>query len=142
MKKCNKCGEEKDLTHYSPNKTCKDGHVGTCKPCANERVSKWYKDNRARRQLAANKRNQERKSLVVAHFGDRCEDCHNSFENCVYEFHHLDPSKKDVNPSEAMTRSMSRMWEELDKCVMLCANCHRLRHFANGESLVSPKEGN
>lgn len=142
MKACNVCREDKDLSEYSPNKVCSDGHVGTCKPCANYRVSKWYRDNRDRRKRAANLRNQRRKWVVVEHFGEECHDCKQSFLPCVYDFHHLDPTKKDVNPSQAMTMSLERMWKELDKCIMLCANCHRLRHFANGGGNELSKEDN
>jgi len=61
-------------------------------------------------------------------FRGSCHDCGNTFPLCVYDFHHLDPSKKDVNPSKAIGHSNARMLEELKHCIMLCANCHRIRH--------------
>lgn len=132
-KVCRLCKEQKLLSEYHPNKTCKLGVVGTCKDCYKVRVGKWYSDNRKRRQDVANTRNRERKKLAVQHFGGACYDCKKSYPPCVFEFHHLDPTKKDVNPSHALTRSESRMWEELEKCVMLCSNCHKIRHFASEE---------
>lgn len=71
---------------------------------------------------------------MVEHFGDKCYDCDTTFPQCVYEFHHLDPNEKDVNPSKALTWSEDRMWKELNKCIMLCSNCHKIRHFGLGES--------
>lgn len=130
-KVCNKCGEEKLIKEYHPNKTCSLGVVGTCRKCTNKRVNKWidYKDQDYRDKI--NTRNRERKRRVVEHFGNKCHDCQKTFPQCVYEFHHLNPKEKDVNPSAAMTWSEKRMWKELEKCIMICSNCHKIRHWDN-----------
>lgn len=133
-KVCNKCKTWLPLTAFSRNKECSLGVVGTCRQCENERVTKWYRDNRKRRQQAMNERNRKRKRLVVEHFGDKCLDCGQTYPQCVYEFHHLDPSQKDWNPSQSLSHSEERMWQELNKCVMLCSKCHKIRHFGLGES--------
>ena len=130
---CNKCGILKTVSSYNKNKQCSLGVVGTCKSCENERVTQWYRDNRSRRQDAANKRNRERKKLMAKHFGGCCKDCGVSYPQYVYEFHHTDPKQKDVNPSKALSWSEERMWKELNKCVMLCSNCHKIRHHSLGE---------
>jgi hypothetical protein len=126
-KVCRICQNSKPISEYYPNKHCKYGVVGTCKICYNPRISQWYADNRKDRQDKANDRNRSRKQEAVDRFGNQCEDCKQSYPNYVYQFHHLDPSQKDVNPSKAMA-SPTKMWEELAKCVMLCANCHMIRH--------------
>lgn len=67
--------------------------------------------------------------MAVAHKGNRCERC--GYDDCLeaLEFHHADPSKKDFSiSSKGYTRSWKRVQLELDKCVMLCANCHREVH--------------
>ncbi len=128
-KKCNRCSEIKPISEYHLNKQCRLGVVGTCKLCNKQRLDKYYSENRSVRQKSANKRNQERKDEAVKHFGGVCFDCKQLFPNCVFQFHHLDPTKEDVNPSYAISSSPQRMWEELSKCVMLCANCHLIRHF-------------
>lgn len=126
-KVCRVCQNLKPLTEFYPNKSCKFGVVGTCKICYVPRIKKWYADNRSVRQNAQNNRNQSRKQQAVDYFGNKCKDCEQSYPNYVYQFHHLDPSQKDVNPSYAMS-SPTKMWTELAKCVMLCANCHMIRH--------------
>lgn len=132
-KECRICKEVKPLTDYHPNKTCKKGVVGTCKICYKVRIKLWYAENRARRQEVANTRNRTRKQQAVERFGGKCHDCQGVFPQCVFEFHHLDPTQKDVNPSSALTYSEDKIWAELDKCVMLCSNCHKIRHFCSEE---------
>lgn len=126
IKFCRKCGIGKPLHLFYPNKSCSKGVTGTCRDCSRVRINKWYADNRKRRQLVANEAGRKRKREVVKRFGDKCHDCGNSYPDFVYDFHHLDPSKKDVNPSKGIR---SKDYSELEKCVMLCSNCHRIRHF-------------
>jgi len=134
-KSCTVCKEEKLLKEFYPNKQCKLGVTGTCRSCSRERISKWYSDNRKERQNAANRLNQKRKREIVDYFGDKCLDCGNTYPQCVYQFHHLEPKGKDVNPSYALSKRPSEMWKELNKCVMLCANCHMIRHHVRKEGV-------
>jgi len=67
--------------------------------------------------------------MAVDYKGGRCNIC--GYQRCTEasEFHHLDASKKDFGVSDkGYTRSWGRVKGELDKCVMLCANCHREVH--------------
>ena len=44
-------------------------------------------------------------------------------------FHHLDPNQKDFSiGSKGYTRSFDKVKKELDKCICVCANCHREIH--------------
>lgn len=131
-KMCRKCLCSKPISEFHPNKACSLGVTGTCRECNRERINKWYKNNQLRRQEVANEANQRKKRMMVDHFGGKCHDCGGSFPLCVYAFHHLDPSQKDYNPSRAIQLGEEKMWKELDKCVMLCANCHMIRHHGNG----------
>lgn len=126
-KVCNQCGETKPLSAYYPHKDCVGGVQGTCKECRRSQNKQWQAANRARRQHAEKDRARTRKQEYVIRRGSKCYDCEGKYPDCVYEFHHLDPESKEVNPSVAFKRPK---WEsELDKCVMLCANCHRIRHM-------------
>jgi hypothetical protein len=60
----------------------------------------------------------------------QCVDCGQNHP-ATLEFHHLDPSQKEVNISRliATSSSLRRLKEEMAKCVVLCANCHRIRHW-------------
>ena len=67
------------------------------------------------------------KDVCIEHFGGSCCICKGSFHRRVYDFHHL--SGKDNNPSFAMANlSVEKIANEISKCIMVCANCHRLIH--------------
>jgi len=132
-KVCRLCKVEKPLSAFHPNKVCSQGVVGTCKECYKPRIKAWYDKNSEQRRQYSKDKNRARKKLLVEHFGNQCLDCKKTFPQYVYEFHHLDPSKKDVNPSGALVRSEKNMWAELSKCVMLCSNCHKIRHHGQDD---------
>lgn len=53
------------------------------------------------------------------------------YNKCIaaLEFHHLDPNEKDFGiASSGATRTFEKIKVELDKCIMVCANCHREIH--------------
>jgi hypothetical protein len=65
--------------------------------------------------------------------GLKCSRCKESHSVCL-EFHHIDPTTKEHNIS-MMYRSHSekRILEEIAKCIVLCANCHRKEHARWGQ---------
>ena len=88
-----------------------------------------YADRREYLIKAVQKRRKEVRRKALAYKGGRCRMC--GYDRCVeaLEFHHLDSSRKDFGISgQGYTRSWRRIREELDKCVLLCANCHREVH--------------
>lgn len=125
---CRVCKIRKHFDAYHPNKVCRFNRVRTCRDCTANKNRQWYKDNRKKRQEAANRRNQDKKLKAIKYLGGKCDDCFGIFPPCVYDFHHVDDTK-EKNPSSALAGSFEKAKEELDKCVLLCANCHRLRHF-------------
>ena len=67
------------------------------------------------------------KTALVAAFGKKCQLCGQEYPQSVFEFHHLDPSQKKFGLSSgSTTHAKSAYAEEAKKCVMLCANCHRM----------------
>jgi predicted HNH restriction endonuclease len=80
------------------------------------------------------KRCRDVKKRAVAHFGGACNRCGFSTQYLsVYDFHHVDPSKKEFGFATLLKKGWS--WDimlvELGKCIMLCANCHRIEHYEN-----------
>lgn len=69
-----------------------------------------------------------RRLKAIEDKGNKCLDCERSFPSVAYDFHHLDPSSKDMDWSKMRLATESKLNEELNKCVLLCAVCHRIRH--------------
>lgn len=60
--------------------------------------------------------------------GGKCSKC--GYDKCsrALEFHHKDPSTKKNGLAEYSNTSWPSYKEELDKCIILCANCHAEEH--------------
>lgn len=59
-----------------------------------------------------------------------CVDCGLSFHWCAMEFHHRDPKEKFKKISTMVTSSSrKKILEEIEKCDLLCSNCHRIREY-------------
>lgn len=69
------------------------------------------------------------KEILVKLLGGKCSKCDNSYPLSVYDFHHVDPAKKKYSVGWAITNiSAKNLAIEVSKCVLLCANCHRIDH--------------
>lgn len=69
-----------------------------------------------------------KKQWCVDYLGGKCIVC--GYSKCLeaLEFHHRDPNQKDFGFSQYQKVSFKRLAVELDKCDLLCANCHREEH--------------
>jgi translation initiation factor IF-2 len=71
------------------------------------------------------------KRKCVEYKSGKCVKCGRISENdAIFDFHHLDPNKKEFNLTTASVAKMpwDEVKKELDKCVLICSNCHRLEH--------------
>ena len=130
-KQCSACRLPKVLTEFSRNRSKKDGLQNRCRECSKKRHKEYYSNNRERmrKQIYARNRvriaeNQERVfEYLLEH---PCVDCPES-DPCVTDFDHRDPSEKSYNVSELISGGYS--WkminDEIQKCDVRCANCHR-----------------
>ena len=129
LRKCKKCSEEKSLTEFVKTKACTYGRSHTCKVCNWKIRAPEYKKDRKNRASSENKKNRDKKSYMVKKMGGICYDCKSVYPDCVYDFHHLDPSQKDFKLSSVRSMNLDLIDQELSKCIMLCSNCHRVRHW-------------
>lgn len=65
--------------------------------------------------------------MAVVYKGGSCQSCGYTGCDDVFDFHHRDPSQKDFQIGGS-TKGWQKIREELDKCDLLCANCHREHH--------------
>ena len=71
------------------------------------------------------------KKQLVNYKGGKCEKC--GYDKCLraLQFHHLNPSEKDFTISSSIRLSefdINKYYEEVDKCILVCANCHAEIH--------------
>ena len=88
-----------------------------------------YSDRRLYLIDTVRKRRKKIRQMAVEYKGGCCQKC--GYNVCIeaLEFHHCDSSGKDFSISEnGYTRSWNKVKKELDKCMLLCANCHRELH--------------
>ena len=79
--------------------------------------------------MAVAKRRQKIRQKLVEYKGGKCILC--GYFECInaLDLHHKDSSGKDFGISSGgLTRSWEKVRAEADKCVLLCANCHREIH--------------
>jgi len=131
---CIKCSKEKPIEEFVKSSSKKKGYIRKCKQCARKesieyRVkhpNKWKKYEKSvkdKKKETHNRFIEYRKTL-------KCVDCGIN-EWYLLEFHHLDPSQKDIIVSRMCRNGYSweRIMNEVSKCIPLCCNCHRRRHW-------------
>jgi 5-methylcytosine-specific restriction endonuclease McrA len=78
---------------------------------------------------ATQRRRDKLKQKAVEYKGGCCSIC--GYDKCIdaLEFHHINPEEKDFGIAQkGYTRSWESVKEELDKCILVCSNCHREIH--------------
>lgn len=115
-KQCSKCSEWKPLTEFHSNG--KGGKQPKCAKCKNETNAKWNAG-----------RNTETRRIIAEARLVGCLICGES-DPVVLDFHHRGNVKKEGNVMNMAGRriSIDRVVAEIEKCVVLCANCHRRVH--------------
>lgn len=123
MKQCSRCKTVKSLEFFYKDKNNIDGYQYRCKDCAkNEAVTykqQASKNTRRRQVLIYNKFHE-----IKSYYGCAC--CDETEPSCL-EFHHLDPKNKDSTINKLIF-SPTKLMIEINKCILLCANCHRKVH--------------
>jgi hypothetical protein len=111
MQKCSECAI--DLNEKTAYKKTETRWQSKCRNCFNRYCNERWK---------------KRKLEAIEYKGGKCETCgYNKCANAL-EFHHLDPSTKDAEWVKIRLWKWKNIKKELDKCICLCANCHREIH--------------
>ena len=97
--------------------------------------NRWYAANKDKHHASVRKTAKKTRANLRAWLDDfkanlSCSGCGFSHP-AVIDFHHRDPSQKDFSIGDASTRGVSlrRLKLEIEKCVVLCKNCHAIRHW-------------
>jgi hypothetical protein len=129
MKNCRKCREDKPFESFPPRKSSKDGKHSYCRSCLSGMMKEAYHKNPKRK----NDRNESlrieiRKEVETIKAKAGCKCCPEREPACL-DFHHLNSEEKeDTIANLVCKRSRTRLFEEIQKCVVVCSNCHRKIH--------------
>ncbi|CAN5119184.1 hypothetical protein BH11PAT3_BH11PAT3_1950 [soil metagenome] len=88
-----------------------------------------YADRAVYMREAVKRRRKKLREMAREYKGNQCAIC--GYKKCqrALSFHHLDPKLKDFGLSaKGLTRSWEKIQKEIDKCILLCANCHMEVH--------------
>lgn len=116
---------------FHKNKSKKGGLQNKCKKCQKAYDSLYYQKHKGKFSEYNRRHRKEIKDYL-----DRLKS-YSSCLNCpedhiaTLEFHHRDPRKKDISVALAAAQgwSLERVKKEVEKCNILCANCHRKLHY-------------
>lgn len=88
-----------------------------------------YADRRQYLINAVSKRRKVLREKAIEYKGGKCMFCGYNRCQSALDFHHFDEKEKGFGISkDGITRSWERIVKELDKCVLVCSNCHREIH--------------
>lgn len=114
---CTCCGEtinEGNASNRGYNKKC----FTVCKKCHYKRRIKRYQDN---------------KRKAIEYKGGKCIHCGYNKCDASLDFHHRNPEEKDPQWKHMRSWSISKIKVELDKCDLVCSNCHGEIHWGRSE---------
>ncbi|QWT29991.1 HNH endonuclease [Streptomyces phage TunaTartare] len=125
MKTCTGCGNEFPLEEMATRSS-------KCKPCHREYTRNHYANNK---QYYVDKAVRSKATVLQKIRAEKekpCADCGVSYPYYVMDFDHLE--NKEFNISEFKSRyGWTRLKKEIDKCDVVCANCHRIRTFERSQ---------
>lgn len=131
-KLCSACSLEKALEEFNRKGVDLQSR---CRPCQRAYHRLYYQRNKSR-FIAKNRRNKnrQRKRLRAILWGVKqcpCQDCGDTFHPWVMELDHREGTKKEAAVANLASKGCTdaRLLEEIDKCDVVCANCHRMRTY-------------
>lgn len=132
MKQCNKCKQIKQLSEFGFKSKIKEKYHSFCKECHNSYSKEHYIDNKESYIQKARKNNNklylEHRELIEKIKSIGCKYC-NEKDSCCLDFHHISDNKEhNVSRMIREGYSKNKVLEEISKCEVVCANCHRKIH--------------
>lgn len=141
---CTKCKRELSLENFRWKNKAEGKHHSQCKECQRTQEKIHYKESSQRQEAVKNTAvfQKNRNTLYIAQIKEngycaKCKDC----RFYVLDFHHKNPEEK-VNEISYLVRSagLETLKKEVDKCVLLCSNCHREFHHLEREQGITIEE--
>jgi DNA-directed RNA polymerase subunit RPC12/RpoP len=118
---CTKCGKNLPIEEFNWRNKTKGTRRSECKYCHSQYMKKVY-------QKKKNDIQELKAKCACAKCGEQ--------RGYVLDFHHINPLEKE-NTVARMTSNnytLEKVYEEIEKCIVLCANCHREFHYLENQN--------
>jgi hypothetical protein len=134
IKICSKCKEEKPLSEF--NRKDKTKYQTYCKICDNAIAREYYAKNGDRLRKQINQARKIRVKNTKEYVKDLkesspCADCGKKYPYYVMDFDHQRDKEILISRAVGDGSSLTKIKKEIEKCEIVCANCHRIRTFNN-----------
>jgi hypothetical protein len=131
---CKDCGELKECRwDYTFSQTGKPEYNTRCIECSRVYSAKNQRNRSKNRNEYRRKKIIERKRKAVEYLGGSCSRCGYNKSLVALTFHHRNPEEKENTIGALREQSWDKLKEELDKCDLLCFNCHMELHAEENE---------
>lgn len=129
IKNCSKCKQNKNISEFAIKDKKKGKIQSYCRSCQSEMSKNHYRSNK-NSYLDRNQRRMTEVMKFVDDFKSRpCADCGNSYHPQAMDLHHENGIKEEIVSKLRRKTTLPKVKREIEKCVVLCAVCHRLRHI-------------
>lgn len=129
MKVCSGCKKSLPLDRFGKNNAKPDGKQGACRECRKQYNKKYYKKTKdihnPKRAERRDWAKAEAQKFVLSKL-DECVDC-GVEDKRVLEFDHLRDKFMDISSMMKTGYSIKKISQEIDKCEVVCRNCHAIR---------------
>jgi hypothetical protein len=124
LKTCSHCGQEKLLTEFNKKR---NRYQPFCRSCQKQYAKQHYQSDPAYYAAKRDRQRLQAQEFVVARLtSSSCIDCGES-DIVTLEFDHLRDKVKDISSMVHSGSALSTIEQEIEKCEIVCANCHRRR---------------
>lgn len=152
-KPCSKCKLSQPLSEFYQDARRSDGVSSWCKACVRAYKRSYYASEQGKAKIQAYiSQNKERRTAYNKQYlrkyrasgfknkrklefclykGGKCLECGfvaTQETIAAFDFHHLDESIKEYTLSDMLMLRRDKVFKELNKCILLCSNCHRILH--------------
>ena len=127
---CKTCGLEKPIIEFNFKDKKRNKRQAVCKDCQRARERELYHTVYKYRNKDNYKSNRKKYREKITIFLNNLKECGciicGESDPCCLDFHHLKDKEFDLAHSKEF--SLDRIKKEIEKCIILCANCHRKLH--------------
>lgn len=111
-----------------------------CKSCRHKRQKEYYYKNKEKMMSQSRDWKKAQRQRINEYKDSQCCVKCGESRNWLLDFHHPDPKEKEFQISQGERYKWEKVKKEIDKCIVLCSNCHRDFHYQEKETGISIKE--